>query len=290
MGGSLRLLGGWDLAPVPLTGLALSALLYLLAAHRVGRRNPTRPWPVGATVFFLAGLFAVAIAVAGPAGAYDDVFFYAHMAQHILLTLVAAPLLVLGDPVLLALRVAGRDLRTRHLVPVYRSRAVHLLANPVVGWLSFVGVMVVSHVPVVYDFALEHPLVHDYVEHPVYLVAALVFFYPLLSPTSGPHHVHEGVRVVSAFTVMVPMAFLGFFLYAAPHLDYPFYAHVVRPFGPAPVADQRLAGALMWSSTMGLGVTWLVVVGLHWLRAEERRSRRVDSASAAADPARGLPA
>ncbi|MGZ4477371.1 MAG: cytochrome c oxidase assembly protein [Nocardioidaceae bacterium] len=278
MGHSLTMLGAWVLAPVPSVGLVVSAALYLLAVRRVDRRTPSQAWPVRERVCFLAGLATVAVAVLGPPGAYDDTFFYAHMTQHILLTMVAAPLLVLGDPVLLVLRVAGRDLRTRRLVPLYRSRTLHVLANPVFGWLLFVGVMVVSHIPGVYDYALAHPLVHDYVEHPVYLFSALVFFYPLLSPTAGPHHVPEGLRVLSMFTVMVPMAFLGFFVYAAPRLAYPFYAHVDRPFGPGPLADQRLAGALMWSSSMLLGVVWVVVAGLNWLRAEERRGRRVDLA------------
>ena len=284
MGHSLTMLGAWDPAPVPSVGLVVSAALYLLAVRRVNRRAPSQPWPVRETVCFLAGLATVAVAVVGPPGAYDDTFFYAHMTQHILLMMVAAPLLVLGDPVLLVLRVAGRSLRTRRLVPLYRSRVLQGLANPVFGWVLFVGVMTVSHVPAVYDYALGHPVVHDFVEHPVYLFCALVFFYPLLSPTAGPHHVPRGLRVLSMFTVMVPMAILGFLVYAAPHVAYPFYAHVARSFGPGPLADQRLAGALMWVSSMVLGVAWVVGAGLSWLRAEERRGRRVDLAPAPAVP------
>jgi cytochrome c oxidase assembly factor CtaG len=279
VGEALTFLSGWDLAPVPLLGLVGSAVLYVMGSRRVSRHTPTQPWPARSTTCFLAGILVVLVAIVGPPGAYDDVFFWAHMTQHVLLTLVAAPLLVLGDPVLLVMRTSEPRVRTRFLVPLTRSRVAALLARPLVGWLLFVGVMVISHLPRAYDFALEHPVVHDYVEHPLYLGTALVFYYPLLAPTNGPHRVHEGLRVLSLLSVMVPMAFVGFFVYAAPHLAYPFYAHVVRPFGPAPLADQRLAGALMWSASMGLSVGWVCLAGLNWLRAEERRSQRLDRAA-----------
>jgi putative copper resistance protein D len=76
---------------------------------------------------------------------------------------------------------------------------------------------------------------------------------------------------------MVPMAMIGFFIFAAPHLSYPFYAHVARPFGPGPLTDQHLGGILMWSTSMVLGAAWLVVAGNGWLAAEERRTRRRDA-------------
>jgi len=272
---ALQLLGGWDLAPVPLLGLVVAAAGYLLATRRLRARG-VAPWPRRATACFLGGLAVVGLAILGPPGAFDDTFFYAHMTQHIALTLVAAPLLVLGDPVLLLLRVSSPEVRRTWVVPAYRSGVVRRLSNPVVGWSLFVGVVLVTHLPAVYDFALEHAAVHDYVEHLLYLFAATVYFYGVLGPTTGPHRVHEGLRVLSLFTVMFPMAFLGFFLYVAPHLDYSFYAHVDRPFGPGPLQDQRLAGALMWSSAMVLSVLWMVLAGLRWLHAEERRTRRLE--------------
>ncbi|MGZ4776845.1 MAG: cytochrome c oxidase assembly protein [Oryzihumus sp.] len=253
---------------------------YLLAARRVDRAVPAHPWPRARTACFLGGVLALAVATMGPPGYFDETFFFAHMTQHVLLTLVAAPLLVLGDPLLLSLRAASRPVRRRLLVPVYRSRVVRALSHPGVGWAVFSAVTVVSHVPAVYDYALSHPMVHDYVEHPVYVGSALLFFYPLLSPTPGVRHVRGGIRLLSLSTIMVPAAFTGFFVYVAPDVAYPFYAHVTRPFGPGPLADQQLAGALMWSSAMVLSVVWLCLGGLHWLREEATRARRLDRALA----------
>jgi putative membrane protein len=273
---ALHLLRSWEPAPVPWLALVACGTLYVVAASRVTRRSPSQPWHAARTWCWVSGLAVTAFALVGPPGSWDDVFFYAHMAQHILLTMLAAPLLVLGDPVLLTLRVSTSSVRRRFLVPCLRSRGVRVLTQPAFGWTFFVGVMGVTHLPVVYDAFLEHPVLHDYVEHPLYLVSGLVFFQPLLSPTIGSRLVPHGVRLVSLFTVMIPMAMIGFFIFAAPHLAYPFYAHVSRPFGPDPLADQRLAGILMWSTSMVLSVGWLVVAGNDWLRDEERRTRRAE--------------
>jgi cytochrome c oxidase assembly factor CtaG len=277
---ALRLVRSWEPAPLPWLLVVLAAVAYVLAARNVSRRSPQHPWAAHRTACFLAGLACTAIALVGPPGAWDDVFFYAHMTQHLLLTMLAAPLLVLGDPVLLTLRASPGPVRRRWLVPVLRSRTVRVLTHPVVGWSCFVGVMALTHVPRVYDVFLEHPVLHDYVEHPLYLAAGLVFFQPLLSPTTGSRLVPHWMRMVSLFTVMVPMAMIGFFIFAAPHLSYPFYAHVARPFGPAPLADQHLGGILMWSTSMVLSAAWLVVAGNNWLVAEERRTRRTDTVPA----------
>jgi putative copper resistance protein D len=276
---ALRLLRSWETAPLPWTVLVVTGALYIVAARRVSRRAPDRPWAPYRTWCFVSGLAVTAFALVGPPGAWDDVFFYAHMTQHILLTMLAAPLLVLGDPVLLTMRASTHDVRRRWLVPCLRSRAVHALTHPAFGWTFLVGVMAVTHLPVVYDAFLDHPVLHDFVEHPLYLVSGLVFFQPLLAPTAGTRHVRHWVRLVSLFTVMIPMAMLGFFIFAAPRLAYGFYAHVPRPFGPDPLADQRLAGILMWSTSMVLSVAWLVVGASNWLQAEERHTRRAERVS-----------
>ncbi len=271
---AMRLLGAWELSPVPWLAVLACGTWYVVATSRVTRRSPSQPWQASRTVCFVSGLVVTAFALVGPPGAYDDVFFYAHMTQHILLTMLAAPLLVLGEPVLLVLRASDADTRRRLWVPVLRSRVVLVLTNPVFGWVFFVGVMGITHLPAVYDGFLTHPLLHDYLEHTLYLVSAVVYFQPLLVPSTGTRHVPHGVRMVSLFTVMVPMAMLGFAIFAEPHLGYPYYAHVARPFGPDPLADQHLAGILMWSTSMALGVVWLVVAGYQWLEDEERRTRR----------------
>lgn len=266
----------WTLEPIPAALLIASSLLYLAGVATVRRQRQRQPWSRWRTTSFLAGLALTWIVIVGPIGAYDDTFFWSHMVQHIVLMMIAGPLLLLGSPVLLLLRASPRRIRHDYLVPVLRSRVVVGLSNPVTGWLIFAGVLVGTHFSPFFNFALEHPPVHDYVEHSLYLGAALIYYYPLLGHNAVPRFVKPGVRVVSLVTMMIPETMTGFFIYAANYLLYPYYAHVDRPFGPGPFYDQQLAGALMWAGSMVIDSVWVVLAVLDWLHSEERRARRLD--------------
>jgi putative copper resistance protein D len=269
-------LSDWTFDPVPCVLLVTAAALYVWAARTVGRGRPGGRWPRRFTASFLTGLGLVWIVLLGPIGAYDDTFFWAHMVQHIVLMMLAAPLLLLGAPVLLILRVASRDVRRRYVLPVLRSRIVTALSNPYVGWLLFGGVLVGTHFSPFFEYSLGHPLVHEYVEHPLYLGAALIFYYPLLAGNPGPNRAAPALRAISLFLMMAPETMTGFFIYASRYLLYPFYATAPRPFGPDALTDQQLAGALMWGGSMLIDSVWVAIAVLEWLHSEERRSHRID--------------
>jgi cytochrome c oxidase assembly factor CtaG len=273
---ALDFLTKWTFDPLPGVLLVASAALYLGAVRSLQQRQPDIPWPRWCTVSFLSGLALTWLVVLGPFGAYDDVFFWSHMVQHIVLMMVAAPLLLLGSPILLLLRVTSRRFRHAYLVPVLRSRIVVGLTHPVVSWLVFAGVLVGTHFSPFFNYSLSHPLVHEYVEHPLYLGAALLYYYPLIGHNSVPRRVSPSVRVISLFTMMIPETMTGFFIYASNYLLYPFYSHVSRPFGPNPLKDQQFAGALMWGGSMLIDSVWVSLAVLEWLHSEERRSHRVD--------------
>jgi cytochrome c oxidase assembly factor CtaG len=277
----LTILGTWTFDPVLGFGLIACACAYLQGLRILTRRGQSPGWPRRYTVCFLGGLALTWFVLLGPIGAYDDIFFWAHMTQHLAIMMVAAPLLVLGAPVLLLLRVSSRQFRRRRLVPILRSRAVAAVTHPVVGWLVFAGVLVGTHFSPFYDFALQHPLVHRYVEHPLYLGAALVYYYPLLSPTPAPRRVHYWLRVVSLSLMMVPEAMSGFFIYASSYLLYPYYGSVSRPFGPGPLEDQQFGGALMWAGSMIIDSIWVAIAVHEWLRSEERLAHQIDLATLA---------
>ena len=84
----------WQFAPLVTALAAAGAAAYLWGVWRVARRHPARPWPLWRTALFLGGLAAVVIATESGIGAYDDVLFWDHMIQHLLLIMVAPPLLV----------------------------------------------------------------------------------------------------------------------------------------------------------------------------------------------------
>lgn len=273
---TLTMLSAWTFNPVLGVGTLLAAGAYLWGVSVVNARSPGRPWPRRYTVSFLGALAIAWFVLLGPIGAYDDVFFWAHMVQHIVLMMIVAPLLLLGAPVLLILRVSSREVRRRWVLPILHSRVLVALTNPLTGWLIFAGVLVATHFSPFYDFALEHPLVHDYIEHPIFLGAALIYYYPLLPGNPGPRTVSPGIRVASLFLMMFPETMTGFFIYASSFLIFKFYATVHRPFGPGPIHDQQFGGALMWAGSMLIDSLWVVLAVLHWLRSEARKAYRVD--------------
>lgn len=232
---------------------------------------------------FIAGMALLVLVTMGSIGAYDDVFFWAHMVQHIVLMMAVAPLLVLGEPVLLVLRVCSPRFRHGFVVPVLRSRLVHLLTNPVLTWLVFAGVLFGTHFTGFFEYSLEHPVVHDYVEHALYLGAGLLYYYPLLGVSPGASAMEPFAKVVSLFLMMIPEAIVGFAIYSAGSVLFPYYDTVVdRPWGPSSaLLDQRLGGALMWSAGMIFHALWISIAVWNWLKAEGVKAHRIDLAIAA---------
>ena len=111
---------------------------------------------------------------------------------------------------------------------------------------------------------------------PLYLTAALLYFYPLLEGNPQPHKVPYSWRIISLFTMMVPETMTGFFIYASTSVRYPHYENVIRPFGGDALSDQRLGGSLMWALSMVIDSIWLAVAVSDWFKSEERKSIRID--------------
>ncbi|HEY5135721.1 MAG TPA: cytochrome c oxidase assembly protein [Candidatus Nanopelagicales bacterium] len=283
MGHVWELVTTWSLDLPLLVVLVAVTAAYLATARSVTRWHPTQPWRARHSAFFVAGIGVVLVSTLGPFGSLDDTFFWAHMTQHILLMMLAAPLLLLGEPVLLVLRSSSRSFRQRVVLPVLHSHVVRFLTHPVVSWMIFAAVLVGTHFTGFFEYALEHEGIHNYVEHPLYLGAGLLYFYPLLGTSPGASAMAPFAKVVSLFLMMLPEVMVGFAIYTAGAVLYPFYSGVEdRPWGPSTaLADQRVGGALMWSSAMIFDALWISVAVWEWMKSEEHKAKRIDVAIAA---------
>ena len=148
-------LWAWQLEPVTLALLVASAVLYLAGERRVAELHPRNPWRQTRTWAFLAGLVVLAVALLSPLATYAEVLFSVHMVQHLLIVFVAAPLIVAGAPVRLALRTLPREGRDA-LVRLLHSRAARAIGHPLVAWSIFAAVMLGTHIPAFYDLSLIH--------------------------------------------------------------------------------------------------------------------------------------
>ena len=275
----------WRFDPTAIVPLVLVAALYAWAVRRVDAAHPGNRHPAHRTWLFMAGLVAIAVALTSPIEAYEGLLFSVHMIQHMLLELVAAPLLLAGAPITLALRVSSPRVR-RGLLAVLQSRVVHVISFPVIAWVLFAAVNWGWHFSTLYDQALENDLLH-YVQHATFLGAALLFWWPAIGADPSPWRLPHPMRLFYLFLAMPQNSFLGVALLQTSTVLYPHYVTNGRTWGPSPLEDQHLGGVLMWvMGDMAFLAGMAVVVAL-WVRHEERRTSRLDARLAAERTARG---
>ncbi|HEV8681349.1 MAG TPA: cytochrome c oxidase assembly protein [Actinomycetota bacterium] len=270
------LAAGWDLTSV-LLGLAV------VAGYAAVAQNARRPVPRARTAAFVSGVAVVVFAVGSPLDAYAGALLSVHMVQHLLLTLVAAPLILLGRP----LSLARRSDRGRRTVPrMLRSPIAHALSHPILTWALYAIVLWGTHFTPVYQAALENDLVHV-LEHAAYLAAALLFWFPVLGTEPSPWRLPYPARLLYLFLAGPLGAFLGLAINQAASPLYAHYATLERTWGPTPLADQQAAGLIMWIAG-GLGMLLaILLVAAAWARSDRAAADRFDSLARSAEAATG---
>lgn len=270
----------WSFDPFPWIGVFVAGGAYLVGARRVNRANPRVPVARWRTVAWLAGLAVILVALSSAIDVYAGVLLTVHMVQHLLLAMVAPPLLALGAPITLALRIASPETRHRLILPVLHSRIVRVLASPLVAWPLFAVAMWLTHFSPLYNAALEDPNVHD-AEHLVYLATGLLFWWPVIAADPIPQRMGYGTRLAYLGFQMPINAAVGLAIYFAPAVLYPHYATLVRTWGPDALTDQQIGGVLMWGVGDLLLLAAIPLVVVAWMRADVRRSARFDARSRA---------
>jgi len=265
--------------------LLVSAVWYWRGSRRTrlravgGRRRP--PFPPWRALAFYAALLSILVALTGPLDRLSEELLWAHMVQHLLLMLVAAPLLVLGAPWLpfwrplplgFRRRVASAVVQGPRLAPVHT--AARWAGLPLVAWALFNGDLASWHVPALYDLTLRNHAVH-YVEHVSFLGLGMLFW--AQAADSPPFHCRLGEfqRVLFLTAGAVASWLLAVVLALAPSPLYSGYSSIQpRPEGLSALTDQQLAGGVMWgpgSVPYAVGVFWLLYA---WLAEDGGRRRR----------------
>jgi cytochrome c oxidase assembly factor CtaG len=170
------------------------------------------------------------------------------MVQHLLLLMVAPPLLLLGKPIPVLLVGAPYDLvhwvaRGHARTPWFRA-LTRTLTIPWVAWTIFTGVMLIWHVPSLYDAALQNTGIHLF-EHLCFLLTGILFWWVIIEPFPGPERLAVGWRLVYVLTAMVPGTVLGLIYIFAPAPLYAFYAALPQLWGASALGDQGNAGIIM---------------------------------------------
>ena len=239
----------WTLDPVLLAGLALGVLVYARGVRTLWRRaGHGRGIAAWRTWSFAAGLATLGIALVSPVDAAGSALFAAHMVQHLLLVMAAAPLVVLGDPGLATLwalplgarrTVAGAWRRARWL-----RGAWHVLRHPLVAWPLHVAALWAWHAPALYERAVRDQRVHV-LEHLCFFTTALLFWW-VLADRHARARLGTGGALLYLFTAALQSTALGAFLTFAAHPWYRVHARSALAWGLTALDDQQLAGLIMW--------------------------------------------
>jgi putative membrane protein len=266
----------WQWSPALWIGLGALGLVYARAVTNLWRvAGRGRGLPVWRAATFAAGLLLLALALLSPVDALGGVLFSAHMVQHVLLMMAAAPLLALGAPAhlwLWALPLAAR----RRLAHWWRRQpalaaALHWLRLPLAAWLVSALAMWLWHVPAWYEAALADEAVHM-LEHVTFLGSAWLFW-DVVWGASRRSVLAEGTAILLLFTTALHSGILGALITFAPTPWYQNYATTTAAWGLTPLADQQLAGVIMWvpAGMVYLGAT-LALLGLRLAQLERQDS------------------
>ena len=263
----------WPADAVPWVVALWAGLGYAVAWRQVNARHPQSRISTFRLVAWLGGVVAILAALASPLDGLADELLTAHMVQHLLLTMVAPPLMAIGAPVLLLLRISSRATRARLLLPLLHARLIRILASPWLGWLLFTVVMWAAHFTPIYDAALEDERLHV-LEHAAFLATGCLFWWPVIGADPMPRRLRFGPRLAYLLAQMPVNAAVGLAIYFAPSVLYEHYARAASLLGVDPLVDQQVGGLVMWAAgdLLLLGAVALVVMA--WMRAEARRADR----------------
>jgi putative membrane protein len=244
------LLLSWSWRPEIILTLSLGAAIHLAGRRHLQQRGGGEIVATWRSVSYLGGLAVVWIALMSPIDVLAGQFFYMHMIQHLLLVMIAPPLLLVANPLPIMMwglpsplrREVGHALKPGATV----RRILRAVTGPGPAWLMFVFALVGWHDSGAYDAALRSELVHD-AEHLSFFITAMLFWWHV---TGAAPHIHKrlsrGMRTVYVLSVIPPNMIIGLTLSFATEPVYSYYTTVPRPGGMSLLQDQMLGGVLMW--------------------------------------------
>jgi putative membrane protein len=263
----------WSGDPLVVAGLVVASVLYRRGYVR-RRRRGTGDAAAWRAFAFAGGIAVIAIALLSPLDVMAEALLTAHMVQHLLLIVVAPPLLVMARPVPTAIAVLPPGLR-RISVRVRAAPAIGTIARalhrPVVAWVVFTIVLWAWHAPSLYTWAIEHPVVHAFEHASFLLTATLGWSVALRARVRAP--LGALGRALFLVATAVQGGLLGAILLFAPRALYPVHGAGPATWGLTPLEDQQLAGALMWIPPSAVYLTAAAAILFVAFRSWELRGR-----------------
>ena len=271
----------WEFNPLLLVQTLIIGFVYSRGWRKLNRQAPHRFGP-GQLISFYAGLTTILLALLSPIDAFAGWFLTVHMVQHLMLMMVAPPLLLYGAPYIPVLFGLPRDFLKEGIGPLLASttlrRVGRKLAHPVFCWSAFVLSSIGWHTPWMYELALRSSIWHT-VEHLCFLATALLFWWPIVRPFPWTFPVSRWTMIPYLFLADFQNTALSAFLMFYERVLYPTYATAPRLTAMTALEDQAAAGAIMWVTS---SIFFLIPVGLITIEVlSKKRAQITDQRSLA---------
>lgn len=262
-----NVLTAWQWGPFPIAALVVVLALaywYLRAEWKLATKG--RRWPAHRTACFLGGLGAIELALQSPIATFTGSYFQAHIVQHLLLMVVAPPLLALAAPSTLLLQTGSRKLKTRWLA-VLHSPPFAALTHPVFVWFAYFGAMFVFFLTSLVNTAMHDMALMD-LFNLAFLFTGTLYWWPLVGVDPIIHwKMGYGARIAN-LAIGVPFeAFLGIAIMSQHKPIASMYT----------LASTHAGGALLWAATELSTFAGTAPIFVQWLRADERAGARADA-------------
>ncbi|REE59226.1 putative membrane protein/putative copper resistance protein D [Streptomyces sp. 3212.3] len=271
----------WSTDPFFLVACLAGLALYGWGVARLVRRGDK--WPVGRTIAYTVGVLMVMLSMCTKLNDYGMVMFSVHMVQHMVISMLAPILILLGAPITLALRAlptAGRD-RTgprELLLMLLHSRYMRIITHPAFTIPLFIASLYGLYFSPLFDFLMESKAGHiAMMVH--FLAVGLVFFWPIMGIDPGPHRPGHLMRMLELFAGMPFHAFFGIALMMASTPMVTTYEHPPASLGIDALADQTSAGGIAWAFSEVPSVLVLLALLFQWYGSEQRQAKRMDRAA-----------
>ncbi len=258
----------WNLEPSILIGTALITGLYLYAIGPLRKRQfPNEQIMTGQTIAFLSGVLIMFLALVSPLDELGDSYlFSAHMVQHLCLTILGPPLLLLGTPEWM-------------VKPVLQNKVIFKVAKvltyPVVAFVLYNADFWLWHAPPLYNATLENQTIHI-LEHLTFIVFGLLYWWPIFSPSKDLPRLPFGGQILYLFVSGMPSVLLGAGLTFSPPLYAPYIA-APRIWGISAATDQQLGGLIMWVPVSIFYIVVMSVLFIRWMLQQEAKQQAMEA-------------
>jgi len=260
-------LNQWNVGLAAIVVMIAAGLVYQWAARRAA------PWPSSRVAIFFAGLAVTFLSTQSVLGVYDMEYFSAHMIQHLLLIMVAAPLFAYSAPLDLA-RAAG----PRWIARALDSPPLRVVLHPIFGFVLYAVFIPATHLTGFFNVMLTHEWVH-HAEQVSFLVVGYLFW----RHAFGVEHdctLHPGLRLLYVMAAVPVDTITGLALAMSstnPFSKYT-YGPSAHPASAQAILDNiHLGGAIMWIGGDALMLLWCIPIAITWVRYEDERTKVLDA-------------